>query len=160
MRCMLESTIIVHASLKPTDVASTFQKVHTETFLLSRKYFEYICCFFQRDSFLFNTHCMWFSFVLSNSIRFMPSGTMIFKCFSSSILSSKSPKSTHLFLYMLIKLANFYFWQQFALYIVVLNCIEKIRMKCHSYHLNQENVSQKCRERAKLSTEQMQIYLN
>ena len=67
-------------------VVSSFSKEHTGTFLPSRKYFVYVCCFIGQDSFLFN---MWSRLVLPISSRFILVGRMTFKCPSNSILPSK-----------------------------------------------------------------------
>ena len=83
---------------------------HTGTFLLSGKYFLYVCCSLAKAVSFYICYPAWFCLVLSNSARFMPSGTMGFNANVQAIpfFRPDVPKSNHFLLYML-KLYNFLF---------------------------------------------------
>ena len=83
---------------------------HTGTFLLSVKYFLYVCCSLAKTVSFYICDPVWFCLVLSNSARLMPSGTMGFNANVQAIpfFRPDVPKSTPFFLYML-KLTIFSF---------------------------------------------------
>ena len=103
-----ESTTIVHASLWRS--VPSRQKEHTGTFLLSGKYFLCVCCSLAETGSFYICDPVCFCLALSNSARFMPSGTMTFNANVRAIPFSRPnvPKSTHFFLYLL-KVAIFSF---------------------------------------------------
>ena len=79
----------------------SFQKEQTGTFLLSGKYFLYVCCSLAKTVSFYICDLVWFCLVLSNSAR-LPSGTMAFRANVRAIpfFRPNVPKSTHFFLYM------------------------------------------------------------
>ena len=108
------------------------KKEHTRTFFLSRKYFVYVCSFIGQGSLLLN---MWSSLVLCGSIRFMPIGTVAFKCPSNSAFSRPNfPKSTHFFLYMLKLVILSWLTTVCDVRIFIQLHRKKIKMGCCSYH--------------------------
>lgn len=90
-----------------TSVVSYFQKEILKHFLLSGKYFLYVCCFFAGDwSFLLNMRS---ALVLFNSTWLMPSDTMTFICLSNSILLSKCSQINPFFFPLYVETPNFLF---------------------------------------------------
>ena len=85
-----ESTTTVHASLKSTSVVGPFKRniLEHSVFCLENTFCTFAASLAKTGSFQL-CDPVWFSLVLPNTTRFMPSGAITFKCPSNSILSSK-----------------------------------------------------------------------
>ena len=120
----LKSTTILHASLEVRSI----QKEYTGTFLLSEKYFQYVCCSLAETVSFYICDPVWFCLVLLNSARFMPSGTMTFNANVRAIPFSHAnvPKSTHFCLYNYVEACNFLFLTTVC---GIRSCIELHRKK-------------------------------